>query len=242
MCIFVVELTQLTSRLSQLWYIVIAQKGGVQTSHWWCYAYCLRPIYSVQIFIFSQFAPIEITAWGWVMWAAISWALLLLVQTGAGPLGPPNIPSSIGLGQGWEELKRVRKRNKSNINACPALNSSFLNILMGGFSTIQTDLSQNNLQINYQHHPFDKIFKMPSCCQTVLRKPTVFGCCSHSFKTFFSCLALFWAFLFKMFRPCFPVKCVFVSSNAVFNRIIEMFRNMRAPALWLCHYPHLLAT
>ena len=37
-----------------------------------CYAYCLRPIYSVQIFIFSRFAPIEITAWSRVMWTAIS--------------------------------------------------------------------------------------------------------------------------------------------------------------------------
>ena len=114
----------------------------------WCYAFCLRPIYSVQIFIFSQFAPIEITAWSRVMWTAISevlccyWSRRRPGRDHRGDHGgPPNIPSSIGLGQGWEELKRVRKRNKSNINACPALNSSFLNILMGGFSTIQTDLS-----------------------------------------------------------------------------------------------------
>ena len=126
-------------------------------------------------FIFSQFAPIAITAWGRVMWTAIS-ELLCCYWSGPGreTIGDhPTSPHQLVTDQGWEELKRVRKRNKSNINACPALNSSFLNILMGGFSTIQTDLSQNNLQINYQHHPFDKIFKMPSCWKTVLRKPTV---------------------------------------------------------------------
>ena len=124
-------------------------------------------------FIFSQFAPIAITAWGRVMWTAIS-ELLCCYWSGPGreTIGDhPTSPHQLVTDQGWEELKRVRKRNKSNINACPALNSSFLNILMGGFSTIQTDLSQNNLQINYQHHPFDKIFKMPSCWKTVLRKP-----------------------------------------------------------------------
>ena len=49
-----------------------------------CYAYCLRPIYSVCAnFIFSQFAPIAITAWGRVMWTAIS-ELLCCYWSGPG--------------------------------------------------------------------------------------------------------------------------------------------------------------
>ena len=145
MFIFVVGLTELT-RLSLRWFIVRSLKGLFKHQD---IITLLRILFTTYLllhcanFIFSQFAPIAITAWGRVMWTAIS-ELLCCYWSGPGreTIGDhPTSPHQLVTDQGWEELKRVRKRNKSNINACPALNSSFLNILMGGFSTIQTDLS-----------------------------------------------------------------------------------------------------
>ena len=84
MFIFVVGLTELT-RLSLRWFIVIAQ-GVVQTSgHHHPATHIVYDLFtlSVQIFIFSQFAPIAITAWGRVMWTAIS-ELLCCYWSGPG--------------------------------------------------------------------------------------------------------------------------------------------------------------